>query len=234
MTRTRSDRDSSEEGGSEEGRGEESGKEGTGEEGGGEEEDPQALEAPPADDVTVTRPGAPSTARAVRRLAAALLLGAAQAAGAATADTLVSDLDQRLAAEGADRVNAWLGAPGAAAMAALHRKAADCELPAVSLATRLTRSADTHAVQAHRDALRTATGRCAPFVLALAAPDEIVRVCASVPGWGPAQTARELRRRMAAIDAHAVLRSSARGKACRAAYLYELENTRVVLKSKPR
>jgi hypothetical protein len=163
-----------------------------------------------------------------------LVLNPPKTSRAATADTLVSDLDQRLAAEGADRVNAWLGAPGAAAMAALNRKAADCELPAVSLATRLTRSADQRAVQAHRDALRTATGRCAPFVLALAAPDEITRVCASVPGWGPAQTARELRRRMAAIDAHTVLRSSARGKACRAAYLYELENTRVVLKSRAR
>lgn len=172
--------------------------------------------------------------RCARRLVAALLVGAAHAAGATASDTLLSDLDQRLAADGADRVNAWLGAPGSEAMAALNRKAADCELPAVSLATRLTRSADARAVQAHRDALRTATGRCAPFVLALAAPDEIARVCASVPGWGPAQTARELRRRMAAIDAHPVLRGTARGKACRAAYLYELENTRVVLKARPR
>lgn len=160
-----------------------------------------------------------------------VLLVVCQAAVATAADAPFADIEQRLAAEGADRVNAALGA---AAMAALNRRAADCELPAVSLSIRLHRSADPRAAQAHRDALRAATGSCAPFVLALTAADEIPRICASLESWGPAQTARELRRRMAAIDAHAVLRSTARGKACRAAYLYELENTRVVLKGRPR
>lgn len=166
-----------------------------------------------------------------RHLCAATLLLACQAVLATAADGLVADLDRRLAAEGADRVNAGLDA---AAMVALTRKAADCEFAAVSLAVRLARGSEPRAAQAHRDALRAATGGCMPFVLALTAPDEIPRLCASLEGWGPAQTARELRRRMAAIDAHPVLRGSARGKACRAAYLYELENTRVVLKGRPR
>ena len=219
MTGTRSARDRSEEGRRPQGGDEE----GTGQEGGGEEDHPAADAAAPADEVT-----------RLRRGAAALLLLAAQAAGAATlapGEALFADIDQRLAAEGADRVNAGLDA---ATMAALHRRAADCELAAVSLAVRLGRGNDTRAANAHRDALRSATGRCAPFVLALAAPDEIPRLCASLDAWGPAQTARELRRRMAAIAAHPVLRGTARGKACRAAYLYELENTRVVLKGKAR
>jgi CelD/BcsL family acetyltransferase involved in cellulose biosynthesis len=86
------------------------------------------------------------------------------------------------------------------------------------------------AVPAHEQALRTATGRCARFVLALVSTDQIPRVCASQPAWGAAQTARELRRRIAAIDADKLLRGTVQGQACRAAYLYELKNTRVTLR----
>jgi len=39
-----------------------------------------------------------------------------------------------------------------------------------------------------------------------------------------------LRRRIADIDSDELLRSSRRGQACRAAYVYELENTRVVVR----
>jgi hypothetical protein len=45
--------------------------------------------------------------------------------------------------------------------------------------------------------------------------------------------ARELKRRMKSIDQHEVLRTSPRGRACRAAYLYELQNTRVGLQAGP-
>jgi hypothetical protein len=47
------------------------------------------------------------------------------------------------------------------------------------------------------------------------------------------QTVRELRRRIAAIESDESLRSSPSGKSCRAAYAYELQNTRVILKSAP-
>lgn len=108
------------------------------------------------------------------------------------------------------------------AKARLDRGAAACELHAVSQAVR--------SVDAHEVALRTAAGRCARFVLALVSADHIPRVCASQPAWGAAQTARELRRRIADIDADKLLRGTVQGQACRAAYLYELKNTRVTLR----
>jgi hypothetical protein len=48
------------------------------------------------------------------------------------------------------------------------------------------------------------------------------------------QTVRELRRRIAAIEADDFLSASAIGKPCRAAYIYELDHTRVVVKSASR
>ena len=108
------------------------------------------------------------------------------------------------------------------AKARLDRAVAACELHAVSQAVR--------AVDAHEVALRTATGRCARFVLALVPADQIPRVCASQATWGAAQTARELRRRIADIDADKLLHGTVQGQACRAAYLYELKNTRVTLR----
>ena len=108
------------------------------------------------------------------------------------------------------------------AKARLDRAVAACELHAVSQAVR--------AVDAHEVALRTAIGRCARFVLALVPADQIPRVCASQATWGAAQTARELRRRIADIDADKLLRGTVQGQACRAAYLYELKNTRVTLR----
>jgi hypothetical protein len=51
-----------------------------------------------------------------------------------------------------------------------------------------------------------------------------------VSSWGPATAARELRRRIAEVDADVQLRASPRGQACRAAYHHELHNTRVAVK----
>ena len=157
--------------------------------------------------------------------AAAILPGPALAA-----DALVAELEQRLASSGVESVNDHLSAHADAAMARFNRQTASCELPAVSLAIRLARGANARAVQAHEESLRAATGRCARFVLALVSAAEVPRVCASQAAWGAAQTARELRRRIADIEADKLLRATAQGQACRAAYLYELENTRVTLR----
>lgn len=146
-------------------------------------------------------------------------------------DTLLPELEQRLAGGSVDAVNAYLNTHWAAAMAPLNQRTADCDLQAVSLAMRLGRGGNpARAVQAHGEALRAASGGCARFVLALATPAEINRYCRSQAAWGPAQTARELRRRIGAIDADEQLRGSRRGQACKAAYLYELHNTRVVVR----
>lgn len=145
-------------------------------------------------------------------------------------DPLVTDLEQRLSRSGVESVNAYLNAHWASAMSPLSRKATSCELQAVSLVVRLSRSTNARAVQAHGESLHAAAGNCATFILALTTPREIPRVCASVASWGPAQTARELRRRINDIDSDETLRSNPRGQACRAAYVYELENTRVVVK----
>lgn len=170
----------------------------------------------------------------MNKLLAALAHGCVAAALPCTAlgaDALVADLEQRLANAGAEAVNDHLSAhANGALLARLNRQTASCELQAVSLAVRLARGAHARAVQAHEESLRTATGRCARFVLALVSAAEVPRVCASQPFWGAAQTARELRRRMADIDADRLLRGTGQGQACRAAYLYELKNTRVTLR----
>jgi hypothetical protein len=167
----------------------------------------------------------PMRAKLALRLAMATLPSVAFAS-----DPLVADLEQRLSNSGVESVNAYLNAHWAAAMSPLNHKTASCELRAVSLAVRLSRSTNARAAQAHGESLRAATGRCAAVVLALVTPREIPRVCASVASWGPAQTARELRRRINDIDSDEQLRSNRRTQACRAAYVYELENTRVVVK----
>lgn len=149
---------------------------------------------------------------------------------AAASESLVPDLEQRLTRGGVEAVNAYLSGHGGAAMSALNEKAAACDLSAVSLAVRLSRSRNAAASRSHVAALRAAAGRCPGFVLALARPAEIPRFCGSLPQWSAVQTARELRRRMAAIDADHVLRANRRGQTCRAAYLYELQNTRVVVR----
>jgi hypothetical protein len=69
-------------------------------------------------------------------------------------------------------------------------------------------------------------------VLAVTPVPQVPQVCAAPASLTVTQTARELRRRMAAIDADALLRSSAVGQACRAAYLHELKTTRVVLRER--
>ena len=157
--------------------------------------------------------------------AAAILPQAALAA-----DALVAELEQRLANAGVESVNEHLSARANAAMSRFNRQTASCELQAVSLAVRLARGANARAVEAHEESLRAASGRCARFVLALVSAADVPRVCASQAAWGAAQTARELRRRIADIDADKLLRGTAQGQACRAAYLYELTNTRVTLR----
>lgn len=163
-------------------------------------------------------------ARAPKAWAAA----AALAFGAAAAQP-VAELEQRLDRAGPERLAQELGTDG---LAALHRRTADCELAAVSLTLRLARETPVAAAAPHVDALRLANGRCPRYVLAIAAHDEVARVCASLASWGPAQTVRELRRRIAAIEADPLLGASAQGRACRDAYWFELRNTRVVLKRK--
>ena len=158
-------------------------------------------------------------------LAAGLWVGAAGAA-----DALVTELEQRLARSGIEPVNVYLNSHWTAAMVPLNQKTAACELHAVSLAVKLSRSSNARAVRAHGEALRAAVGGCPKFVLAMVQQAEVPRYCASVASWGAAQTARELRRRIGDIDADELLRGSRRGQACRAAYVYELENTRVVVK----
>jgi hypothetical protein len=170
----------------------------------------------------------------LKRALCRLALGAAAAlvpCAAPAADTLVAELEQRLASTGVESVNDHLSASAnAALLSRLHRKTAACELQAVSLTVRLARGTHAKAVQAHEESLRAAAGRCARFVLALVSAAEVPRVCASQAAWGAAQMARELRQRIADIDADKLLRGTAQGKTCRAAYLYELKNTRVTLR----
>jgi hypothetical protein len=171
-------------------------------------------------------PGSRAMCAFVVMLATALLPGRVMAS-----EALVTDLEQRLSRQGVDEVNAYLGAPPSASMVALNERTADCDLQAVSLSVQLARGSGSKAVNAHRESLRVAVGRCTGFVLALLSPKEVPRFCASAASWTIMQMARELRRRIRSIEADEVLRTSPRGKACRAAYLYELNNTRVGLRA---
>src|SRR5688572_16134823 len=159
-----------------------------------------------------------------RHLALALALVCSAPASMAS-DTLVADLERRLARSGVEAVNAHLVAHWSSAMLPLHRQTAACQRPAVSLTVRLSRGHPARAAAAHGDALRAAAGRCAGYVLALLTAVEVPRLCTSMASWGPATAARELRRRIADIDADGQLRASPRGQACRAAYHPELHNT---------
>jgi len=152
---------------------------------------------------------------------------------AIASDLLVAELEQRLPREGVDGVNGHLASHGFDA-GTLQEATLRCELPAVALSVQLSRGKSSKpVVEAHREALRNAVGRCTGFVLALLTPAEVPRICASVSTWSVTQTARELRRRMRSIEADEVLRSSRRGKACSAAYLFELQNTRVGIRVDP-
>jgi hypothetical protein len=170
--------------------------------------------------------------RCSRRLAFAIALLCFVPAAPAS-DALVADLERRLASSGVEAVNAHLVAHWSSAMLPLHRQTAACQRPAVRLTVRLSRGHHARAAGAHGDALRMAAGRCAGHVLALLTPVEVPRLCTSVSSWGPATAARELRRRIADIDADAQLRASSRGQACRAAYHHELHNTRVAVRRAP-
>lgn len=153
------------------------------------------------------------------------------AAGATVPDTtLVAELERRLARSNVEAVNAHLVGHWSSAMVPLHQQTAACQRSAVSLTVRLSRGHHARAAGAHGDALRAAAGRCAGYVLALLTPAEVPRLCTSASTWGPATAARELRRRIADIDADAQLRVSPRAQTCRSAYHHELYNTRVVVK----
>ena len=164
--------------------------------------------------------------------ALALALFAMPTVSGAASASVIDQIELRLAEVGLDQVNVELGSEWSSATTELHRRTKGCELKAVSLTMRLSRGSNAKLTTAHLDALRLANGRCTRFVLAVAAPHEIALYCSSLATWRPAQTARELRRRIAAIEADGVLLSSQAGRSCRAAYLYELNNTRVVLRSK--
>ena len=152
------------------------------------------------------------------------------AADKPAADKLVTELEQRLARSNVDAVNAHLLAHWQSAMVPLHQQTSACQRQALNLTVRLSRGRHPGAAGAHGDALRAAAGRCLVDVMALLSMMEVPRLCTSMASWGPATAARELRRRIAAIDADALLRDSPRGQACRAAYHHEQHHTRVVVK----
>ena len=166
-----------------------------------------------------------------RKLLAILVAATIFPMVATASDALVADLEQRLSRQGADKVNEYLS--GSFDMVALNESTARCELQAVSLSIQLARGSRSKAVDAHREAVRAAAGNCTGFVLALLTPKEVPTFCASVSTWTVGQMARELRRRIRSIEADELLRSTQRGKACRAAYVYELNNTRVGLRVGP-
>jgi hypothetical protein len=145
---------------------------------------------------------------------------------AMSANEPVARLEQRLRTDGVEGVNTYLGGQSSA-LADLAQRTADCDTQAIGLAVKLSRGKGSKVTEAHREGLRIAVGTCTDNVLSLLSLNEVPKICAAASSWTMTQTARELRRRMRAIETDAALRSTERGKACNAAYLYELQNTRV-------
>jgi hypothetical protein len=109
-------------------------------------------------------------------------------------------------------------------------RASTCDLAALSETIEQHRVAEPNAARAQLEAIRIATGQCTRFVLALAYRNEIRKFCSAPETYSAARSARELRRRIAALHADESLRSSVAGQACQAAYRHELKTTRVVLR----
>jgi hypothetical protein len=109
-------------------------------------------------------------------------------------------------------------------------RASTCDLAALSETIELHRRAEPGAARAQLEAIRIAIGQCTGFVLAVAYADEVRKFCSAPEIYSAARTARELRRRIAALDANEGLRSSNAGQVCQAAYKHELKTTRVVLR----
>jgi hypothetical protein len=109
-------------------------------------------------------------------------------------------------------------------------RASTCDLAALGETIELHRRAEPGAAGAQLEAIRIAIGQCTGFVLAVAYADEVRKFCSAPETYSAARTARELRRRIAALDANEVLRSSNAGQTCQAAYKHELKTTRVVLR----
>jgi hypothetical protein len=109
-------------------------------------------------------------------------------------------------------------------------RASTCDLAALSETIELHRRAEPSAARAQLEAIRIAIGQCTGFVLAVAYVEEVRKFCSAPETYSAARTARELRRRIAALDANEVLRSSNAGQVCQAAYKHELKTTRVVLR----
>jgi hypothetical protein len=153
-------------------------------------------------------------------------------APAVASEAFLADLDRRLRTGGVETVNAYLGAR-ASDMRALHQSAADCVPQAVELTAKLSRGGNSNVAKLHNESLRIAAGGCAEFVLSRLSLNEVPKICGSVSSWTVTQMARELRRRIKEIEADERLRASEHGKACSAAYLFELQNTRVGIKAHP-
>ena len=154
------------------------------------------------------------------------------AAPAPASEALLASLEQRLRADGIERLNAYLAARPSD-RGALHQGAADCHPQAIDLTARLGRSANPGANKLHDEALRIAAGGCAEYVLSRLSLNEVPRICSAVSSWTVTQMARELRRRIAEIEGDARLRTTENGKACSASYLFVLQNTRVGVRAVP-
>jgi hypothetical protein len=153
-------------------------------------------------------------------------------APALASEALLARLEQRLRTDGVEGVNVYLGARPFD-MGALNQGAADCIPQAIDLSAKLGRSTNASATKLHNESLRIAAGGCAEYVLSRLSLNEVPKICTAVSSWTVTQMARELRRRIQEIEGHEGLRASERGKACSAAYLYVLQNTRVGVRAYP-
>ena len=154
------------------------------------------------------------------------------AAPAFASEPFLARLEQKVRTEGIEKVNLDLGARPHD-MRTLNQGTADCIPQAIDLAAQLGRSTNATAAKLHNESLRIAAGGCAEYVLSRLSLSEVPRICSSVSTWTVTQMARELRRRIQEIEGDEALRATERGRACGAAYLFELQNTRVGVRSYP-
>jgi hypothetical protein len=137
------------------------------------------------------------------------------------ADSLVKDLNHRLAVTGVEAVNIHLSANWDTKMVRLGRLVQRCDRDALKLSVRLLNTTHTEALQGHGYVLELAMGRCPETLLPLVPAARLESLCnvAAYSDTHPeANLVAEIDRRLDYIRKVGWLAASPNGRACMDAY----------------
>lgn len=151
-----------------------------------------------------------------------VVVAALFASGAAcSADRLVVELSNRLAAADVAAVNAYLSENWETKMARLGRLVRSCDRGALGLSVRLLDTTNLEALQGHVYSLELAMGRCPETLLPIVPSAHVKSLCAIsayVEKHPTAKPVAEIDRRVTFIRKLGMLAASPNGKDCIEAY----------------